>query len=117
MQRLLARAHSINDDAASTERNRHRIRARFGMSADLADDLSASGIMPLGETWIYAAGGLSGAVKSGQGSRRYDGLLQDHERDTAEDQVDADGDPPIADIEFRPQLPTVVKLSAAPKRR
>ncbi len=33
--------------------------ARWQLGAFVADDLSASGIMPVGETWIYAAGGLS----------------------------------------------------------
>ena len=37
---LRYRHETINDDAAATERNRHRIRARFGMTADLGDDLT-----------------------------------------------------------------------------
>lgn len=37
---LRYRHETINNDAASTERHRHRIRARFGMTADLGDDLT-----------------------------------------------------------------------------
>jgi hypothetical protein len=37
---LRYRHETINDDSATTERNRHRIRARFGMNADLGDDLT-----------------------------------------------------------------------------
>lgn len=34
------RHDTINDDLATTERSRHRIRARFNVAADLGDDLS-----------------------------------------------------------------------------
>jgi hypothetical protein len=37
---LRYRHETINDDAATTERNRHRIRARLRLDADLSDDLS-----------------------------------------------------------------------------
>jgi hypothetical protein len=37
---LRFRHETINDDAASTERNRQRIRARLRMNADLSDDLT-----------------------------------------------------------------------------
>lgn len=37
---LRYRHETINDDAASTERNRQRIRARFRMNADLSDDIT-----------------------------------------------------------------------------
>lgn len=45
---LRYRHETINDDAATTERNRHRIRARFGMDADLGDDLSIGIVLATG---------------------------------------------------------------------
>jgi hypothetical protein len=45
---LRYRHETINDDAATTERNRHRIRARFGMDADLGEDLSVGIVLATG---------------------------------------------------------------------
>jgi hypothetical protein len=45
---LRYRHETINDDAASTERNRHRIRARVRMDADLSDDLSVGVVLATG---------------------------------------------------------------------